>query len=82
MYDKPVAWCQLMKLRKCINRTCVTYNSPVTLVLSDLFYFIYFIYLFASDTHNLGHTYPYQLLVADLCKTSSRLVTLQTHDLS
>ena len=27
-------------------------------------YLFYFIYLFASDTHNLDHMYPYQLLVA------------------
>ena len=28
------------------------------------FIFYLFIYLFASDTHNLDHMYPYQLLVA------------------
>ena len=27
-------------------------------------YFYLFIYLFASDTHNLDYMYPYQLLVA------------------
>ena len=32
-------------------------------------YFYLFIYLFASDTHNLDHMHPYQLLVA-VVKTS------------
>ena len=30
----------------------------------DIFFLNLFIYLFASDTHNLDHMHPYQLLVA------------------
>ena len=29
-----------------------------------MYLFILFIYLYASDAHNLDHMYPYQLLVA------------------
>ena len=32
--------------------------------MENLFLFYLFIYLFALDTHNLDHMYPYQLLVA------------------
>ena len=37
-------------------------NDIVTIIY--LFIYLFLIYFFASDTHNLDHMHPYQLLVA------------------
>ena len=40
-----------------------------------VFIYFLFIYLFASDTHNLDHMHPYQLLVAVVKKKKENSVS-------